>query len=51
MSIFIGSLAFDESVLLDSLKLGVLAGSLVSAVIGLTPGVLLLRRGGKVGPP
>ena len=31
MSIFIGSLAFEEGVLLDSMKLGVLGGSLVSA--------------------
>ena len=48
MSIFIGSLAFEEGVLLDSMKLGVLGGSLVSAVVGLTLGALLLRNDDQV---
>ena len=48
MSIFIGSLAFEEGVLLDSMKLGVLGGSLVSAVVGLTLGALLLHNDDQV---
>ena len=35
MSLFIGALAFDDQRLVDETKIGVLAGSLVSAVLGL----------------
>jgi Na+:H+ antiporter, NhaA family len=34
MSLFIGTLAFDDAARLDQVRLGVLAGSLVSAVLG-----------------
>jgi len=34
MSLFIGSLAFKDTVLRDAVKLGVLAGSLLSALVG-----------------
>ncbi len=47
MSIFIGGLAFDEGALLDAVKLGVLAGSAVAAVLGLGLGLALLRPGGR----
>jgi NhaA family Na+:H+ antiporter len=47
MSIFIGNLAFDDGALLDAVKLGVLAGSAVAALSGLTLGVFLLRRGDR----
>ena len=46
MSIFIAMLAFEDPVLLGAAKLGVLAGSLVSAVLGLGWGVMY-RRGLK----
>ncbi len=48
MSIFIAMLAFDDPVLLGAAKLGVLAGSLVSAVLGLTWG-MMYRRGLRTG--
>lgn len=44
MSMFVSDLAFHESVLLPAAKLGTLAGSGLSAVLGLTLGLLLLRR-------
>ncbi len=40
MSIFVGTLAFDSAVLLDTAKVGILAGSSVAALLGL--GTLLL---------
>jgi len=43
MSIFIANLAFSDANLLAAAKLGVLLGSLVSAMLGLTWGVLYLR--------
>ncbi|SAI33596.1 Na(+)/H(+) antiporter 1 [Bordetella ansorpii] len=48
MSIFIAMLAFDDPVLLGAAKLGVLAGSLVSAMLGLAWGVMY-RRGLRTG--
>jgi NhaA family Na+:H+ antiporter len=44
MSIFIANLAFTQDPLLGAAKLGVLAGSLASAVLGLTWGVAYARR-------
>ena len=41
MSLFIASVAFDTPALLDSAKVGILAGSLVSGVIG----TIVIRRG------
>jgi NhaA family Na+:H+ antiporter len=44
MSLFIGLLAFPDSVVLqDAVKIGVITGSALSAVVG--AGVLALRRG------
>lgn len=49
MSIFIAMLAFDSEALLGAAKLGVLAGSLVAALLGLAWGKMYLyRRTGKV---
>lgn len=55
MSIFIASLAFTQDQLLGAAKLGVLAGSLVSAVLGLAWGAAYAWRrrgagGGRGGP-
>lgn len=44
MSIFVANLAFDQAGLLDAAKLGVLCGSLVSALLGLAWGLSLQRR-------
>ena len=44
MSIFIGMLAFTDPNLLGAAKLGVLAGSVIAAVLGLMTGFVLLRR-------
>ena len=44
MSIFVANLAFDQAGLLDAAKLGVLCGSLVSALLGLAWGMSLQRR-------
>ncbi len=44
MSIFVANLAFSQAELLDAAKLGVLCGSLVSAVLGLCWGLILQRR-------
>lgn len=44
MSIFIGTLAFNDEALLGAAKLGVLIASLLAAVIGLLWGVLYIRR-------
>nr|MBP6621804.1 Na+/H+ antiporter NhaA [Alcaligenes sp.] len=44
MSIFVANLAFGEPVLLDAAKLGVLCGSLASAVLGLGWGLIVRRR-------
>ena len=41
MSLFIATLAFDGTTLLDSAKVGILSGSIVSGVVGAT----VLRRG------
>lgn len=41
MSLFIASLAFDGTTLLDPAKIGILSGSIVSAITG----ALILRRG------
>ena len=38
MSLFIGSLAFEDDLLLREMKIGVLLGSLLSAVVGLSAG-------------
>jgi NhaA family Na+:H+ antiporter len=45
MSLFIGTLAFEGSELLDQAKLGILAASVVAAVAGLA----LLARTGSSG--
>jgi NhaA family Na+:H+ antiporter len=46
MSLFIGALAFPgQPLLVDEAKLGVLSGSLLSAVLGYA----ILRRAGKQG--
>ncbi|WP_298016935.1 Na+/H+ antiporter NhaA [uncultured Castellaniella sp.] len=44
MSIFIAMLAFDSEVLLGAAKLGVLAGSLVAALLGLAWGTMYRRK-------
>ncbi|TBU85656.1 Na+/H+ antiporter NhaA [Phytopseudomonas dryadis] len=44
MSIFIANLAFADPNLLGAAKLGVLSGSLVSALVGLAWGALYMRR-------
>lgn len=44
MSIFIGTLAFDNLALLNAAKLGVLVASLSAAVLGLTWGVFYTRQ-------
>lgn len=44
MSIFIAMLAFEDEVLLSAAKLGVLLGSMISALIGLAWGVGYVRR-------
>ena len=41
MSLFIATLAFDGTTLLDSAKVGILGGSIVSGVVG----AIVLRRG------
>ncbi|MCJ9708666.1 Na+/H+ antiporter NhaA, partial [Bordetella hinzii] len=43
MSLFIGALAFDSPDAIDATKIGVLAGTLCSAIAG----YLLLRSGGR----
>ncbi len=48
MSLFIGGLAFEEGGFLYQVKLGVLAASVVAALLGLT---LLLVRDGKAREP
>lgn len=44
MSVFIAMLAFDDATLLAAAKLGILLGSTVAALLGLTWGWLLARR-------
>jgi NhaA family Na+:H+ antiporter len=44
MSIFIAMLAFTDERLLNAAKLGVLLGSLVAAVLGLSWGAILVHR-------
>ncbi|HXU82580.1 MAG TPA: Na+/H+ antiporter NhaA [Polyangia bacterium] len=44
MSLFIAGLAFPEGPLLETVKLAVLSGSALSAVVGLTVGGILLAR-------
>jgi uncharacterized membrane protein (DUF441 family) len=46
MSLFIATLAFDGTTLLDSGKVGMLGGSIVSGVVGAT----VLRRGTRSRP-
>jgi NhaA family Na+:H+ antiporter len=46
MSLFIAALAFEGTPLLDSAKVGILSGSLVSAVVG----AIILRRGTRGAP-
>ncbi len=47
MSIFIAMLAFDAPALLEAAKMGVLAGSLIAALLGLAWGSLFCRRTNK----
>ena len=48
MSLFIGALAFDDSTHADPLRIGVLAGSLISAIVGVaTMHAALARRPGE----
>ncbi|MNU01258.1 Na(+)/H(+) antiporter NhaA [compost metagenome] len=47
MSLFIGALAFTDAATVDATKIGVLAGSLASAVVGF----LLLRMSGTPAAP
>ena len=51
MSIFIAMLAFESEALLGAAKLGVLAGSLVAAMLGLAWGVIYRRGAGKAQEP
>lgn len=44
MSIFIANLAFVDPAALGAAKLGVLSGSVIAAVVGLTWGVLVVRK-------
>lgn len=46
MSLFIGGLAFTDAILMDEVKIGVLGGSLLSAIAG----YLVLRTGGRAQP-
>lgn len=48
MSIFIGMLAFIDPNLLGAAKLGVLAGSVIAATLGLLTGFVLIRRAARV---
>ncbi|MCI0913271.1 Na+/H+ antiporter NhaA [Pseudomonas putida] len=50
MSIFIANLAFSDPGVLGAAKLGVLSGSVIAAVIGLTWGVWSLRKAAKAAP-
>lgn len=47
MSIFIGMLAFTDPNLLGAAKLGVLTGSVIAALLGLTMGFVLVRRAAR----
>ncbi len=49
MSLFIGGLAFEENGLLDQAKLGILAASVVAAVLGLA--LILSGRDAKARQP
>lgn len=46
VSLFIAQLAYDDPALIDTAKIGILAGSLVSGILG----VLLLRRSAQSSP-
>jgi Na+/H+ antiporter NhaA len=49
MSLFIAGLAFPEGQLLQTIKLAVLSGSALSAVVGLALGRLLLKPAAPAG--
>jgi NhaA family Na+:H+ antiporter len=50
MSLFIGSLSFSSPALMNEVRLGVLAGSLISAVMGYAVLMLAGVRAGKALP-
>jgi Na+:H+ antiporter, NhaA family len=45
VALFVNELAFDSQALLDQGKIGILTGSLLSAVAGVTVLIALSRRG------
>jgi len=47
MSLFIGSLSFDDPALMNQVRVGVLAGSVVSAILGFTALKIAARRDEK----
>ena len=47
MSLFIATLAFDGTSLLDAAKVGILGGSIVAGTVG----AIVVRRGTRLAPP
>jgi NhaA family Na+:H+ antiporter len=44
MSLFVASLSFEDGTLLAAAKVGILLGSTISAVLGMTALAIVLRR-------